>query len=302
MTEKGMDRRGFFRTAAVSALLSGAPPTLLAGCSFANKELPGGGALDRARQQGFINVGFANEAPYAYTDRSGTLTGGMAELAKVIFGDLGVKEVRAVRLDFGALVAGLIAGRCDTTAAGMFITPKRCALVTFANPDYCTKTAFLVPRGNPDGLNNFRDVARQLDLRLGVLAGAVEGDQATAAGVRNSQIRTFSDQSRAFEALETRRIQAITLTRISLANLLQTHEGAAYEVTVPFTPMVDGRESIGCGAFAFRNEDTDLVRAWNGKLAELKNSGRLLQIIGRFGFTEDELPGDHTADEICHPA
>lgn len=301
MPERAMDRRGFFRAAAVSAVLSGAAPTLLAGCSFADKEFPGGGALDRARQQGFINVGFANEAPYAYTDRSGTLTGGMAELAKTIFKDLGVKEVRGVRLDFGELVAGLIAGRCDTTAAGMFITPKRCELVTFADPDYCTKTAFLVPRRNPDGLNSFADVAKQPDLRLGVLSGAVEGDQAKAAGVRKTQIRTFSDQSGAFEALEARGIQAIALTRISLANLLKMHEGAAYEVTDPFTPMIGGKESIGCGAFAFRNEDTDLVRAWNGGLAELKRSGRLLQIIGPFGFTEEELPGDHTANEICRP-
>jgi polar amino acid transport system substrate-binding protein len=300
MTARGMDRRDFVRTAVVSTLLGGTAPILLAACSYAKEEEDApGGTLARARRRGYINVGFANESPYAYTDRSGTLTGGSAQLAKVIFDDLGINEVRGVRLDFGEIIAGLIAGRCDTIAAGMFITPKRCALVTFADPDYCTKTAFLVPQGNTDGLHTFRDVAKQPGLRLGVLAGAVERDQAEAAGVQKSQIKTFTDLPDAFGGLETESIDAITLTRISLANLRRTHEGAPYEVTDPFIPMIGGKASIGCGAFAFRNEDAGLVQAWNGKLAELKSNGRLLQIIGQFGFTKDEYPGNHVAAEFC---
>jgi polar amino acid transport system substrate-binding protein len=295
-----MDRRGFCRAAGVSALLAGAAPTLLTACSYAEEAPSGGGTLDRARQQGYITVGFANELPYAYTNKSGNLTGGMAELAKVIFRDLGVKEVTGVQLDFAELIAGLIAGRCDAIAAGMAITPDRCALVTFADPDYCSKLAFLVPAGNPDGLQAFDDIARQPDLRLGVLAGAIEGERAAAEGVRESQIiRTFTDQSSAFEALRAGRINAICLTRISLDRLLHAHKDAQYEVTEAFIPMVGGKRSIGCGAFAFRNEDTELVRAWNGQLAGLKRSGELLRIIRPFGFTEAELPGDHTAAEYC---
>jgi polar amino acid transport system substrate-binding protein len=296
-----MDRRGFCRAAGVTGLLAGTAPTLLAACSYAEKEPSGGGTLDRARQQGYISVGFANEMPYAFTDKSGNLTGGMAELAKVIFRRLHVPAVRGVQLEFAELIAGLIAGRCDAIAAGMFITPERCALVTFADPDYCTMTAFLVPAGNPDKLRTFADVARQPGLRLGVLAGAVERRQAAAAKVRDAQIVTFTDQSGAFEALEARRIRAISLTRISLGRLLDTQPGAPYEVTVPFTPKVDGKESTGCGAFAFRNEDTDLVRAWNGELAKLKRGGELLRIIKPFDFTDTELPGDHTAAEFCDP-
>jgi ectoine/hydroxyectoine ABC transporter solute-binding protein len=298
----GMDRRRFCQAAGVSALLAGTAPTLLTACSYAADEPSSGGALDRARQRGYINAGISNELPYAYTDKSGRLTGGMAELAKVIFAELGVDEVRPVLLNFAQLIAGLVAGRCDTVAAGMFITPERCALVTFANPDFCAKTAFLVPKGNPAGLHTFEDVAKQPKLRLGVLAGAVEVGQAVAAGVPKSRIiRTFTDQSSAFQALEAGRIQAISLTRISLAHLLDTHEDAPYEVTAPFIPRIDGKESIGCGAFAFRNEDRDLVRAWNGKLAEMKSNGRLLRITGRFGFTEAELPGNRTSTDACSP-
>jgi polar amino acid transport system substrate-binding protein len=41
------------------------------------------------------------------------------------------------------------------------------------------------------------------------------------------------------------------------------------------------------------------VSAFNGKLAELKQGNRLLPIIQPFGFTQAELPGNHTAAELC---
>ena len=108
----GMDRRRFCQAAGASALLAGTAPALLTACSYAEQEPSSGGALDRARQRGYINAGISNELPYAYTDKSGRLTGGMAELAKVIFAELGVDEVRPVLLDFAQLIAGLVAGRC----------------------------------------------------------------------------------------------------------------------------------------------------------------------------------------------
>jgi polar amino acid transport system substrate-binding protein len=290
-----MNRRGFLRLAGTSALAAGAAPGLLTACSTVDveRESVGGGTLDRARQQGFIEVGFANESPYAYTNKRGELDGGTAALARTIFRDLGIAEIRGVQLDFAELIAGLIAARCDTIAAGMFITPERCALVTFANPDYCAQTAFLVSRGNPHGLRGFADIARQPDRRLGVLTGAAEAAQAEAMGARKSQISMYPDQPSAFQALEGGDIDAIALTRVSLADLRAKNKDAAgYEVTKPFPPG-------GCGAFAFRNQDTDLVRAWNGKLAEYRRNGRLLKVMQPYGFTAEELTGDHKAADLC---
>ncbi len=67
-------RRDFLRTA---VLLSAAAPLAAAGCSTTDpeKEKAGGGTLQKAKDAGSITVGFANEAPYGYTDKSGKLTG-----------------------------------------------------------------------------------------------------------------------------------------------------------------------------------------------------------------------------------
>lgn len=283
-----MDRRHFLQTTALGVLA--------AGCSTVDPDErdPGGGVLDRVRRRGHINVGFANESPYCYTDRSGNLVGAAADLAKTIFSKLGVAEVRGVQLEFGALIGGLLARRYDAIAAGMFINPERCALVAFADPDYCAKTAFLVPKGNPDGVRTFEDVADN-DLRLGVLTGAIEASQATAAGVRKGRILTFANQPSAFEGLKADSVDALTLTRISLVDLLRKNADAPFEVTEPFSP----KGAVNCGAFAFRKEDTDLLRAWNAELTTLKRSRRLLKINQPYGFTEAELPGTHQSQEFC---
>jgi polar amino acid transport system substrate-binding protein len=289
-------RRDFLRQA---ALLAGAVP-LAAACSTTDpaKERSGGGTLERAKQQGYIQVGFANESPYGFTDKSGKLTGEAPELARVIFKELGVADVKGVQVDFGGLIGGLQARRFDTIAAGMFITPERCAQVAFADPEYVATTAFMVHKGNPKKILRFEDAVKQ-NIRIGVLTGAVEGDYATKLGVKKSNVTTFADQPSAYEGLKAGRIDAIALTRISLADTLSKHAGAPYEVTAPFVPQINGKEQFGAGAFAFRKADGDLIKAFNGKLAEMKQSGRLLSVIGPFGFTKAELPGSHTAAELC---
>lgn len=291
-------RRDFLRT---TVLLSAAVPLAAAGCSTTDpdKEKSGGGTLDKAKSDGTIKIGFANEAPYGFTDKSGKLTGEAPELARVIFKELGIKKVEGVQVDFGGLIGGLKAKRFDVVAAGMFVIPERCAEAAFSNPEYVAKSAFLVPKGNPKGLLKAEDPGKK-GVTVGVLQGAVEQGYAEKLGVKKSKIKTMADQPSAYEALKAGRIDCIWLTRISLADIMSKHEGEPFEVTEAFTPVIDGKEQLGAGAFAFRKADSDLLNAFNGKLNELKTSNRLLPIIQPFGFTQAEIPGpDDTADKFC---
>ncbi|GGP89183.1 polar amino acid transport system substrate-binding protein [Actinomadura coerulea] len=291
-------RRDFLRTA---VLLSAAAPLAAAGCSTTDpeKEKAGGGTLQKAKDSGTITVGFANEAPYGYTDKSGKLTGEAPELARAIFKNLGIDEIKGVQVDFGGLIGGLNAKRFDAIAAGMFITPERCASAAFANPEYVAKSAFMVPEGNPKGLKAAEDPGKK-GVKVGVLTGAVEAEYAEKTGVKKGDIKTFADQASAYEGLKAGRIDCIWLTRISLADLLTKHKGEGFEVTDAFTPVIDGKEQLGAGAFAFRKADTDLVNAWNGELAKLQQGGKLLPILQPFGFTQAEMPGpDDTAAKFC---
>jgi ectoine/hydroxyectoine ABC transporter solute-binding protein len=291
-------RRDFLRTA---VLLSAAAPLAAAGCSTTDPETEkaGGGTLEKAKKAGVITVGFANEAPYGYTDKSGKLTGEAPELARAVFKNLGIDEIKGVQVDFGGLIGGLNAKRFDAIAAGMFITPERCASAAFANPEYVAKSAFMVPEGNPKGLKAAEDPGKK-GAKVGVLTGAVEAGYAEKTGVKKGDIKTFADQASAYEGLKAGRIDCIWLTRISLADLLTKHKGEGFEVTDAFTPVIDGKEQLGAGAFAFRKADTDLVKAWNGELAKLQQGGKLLPILQPFGFTQAEMPGpEDTSAKFC---
>ncbi|GAA3746185.1 ectoine/hydroxyectoine ABC transporter substrate-binding protein EhuB [Spinactinospora alkalitolerans] len=293
-----MRRRDFF---ALSGM--GATAVLLGGCTRTDGGggggNGGGGTLDRLRQQGYINAGFANEQPYGFTDESGELTGESPELAKAIFSELGIDEVRGVQVQFDGLIPGLTANQFDFVSAGMAITPDRCEQVAFSNPEYLAGTAFLVPEGNPEGITRFEDVADNSDITLCVLNAAIEQGYASEKGVPDDRIQAAQDQASAYELLETGRVQAIALTGISL-RWLQEQRGGPFEVTESFFVEIDGEEEISGGGFAFRQADTELVEAVNEKLEEFKQSGRLLEILEPFGFTEAEMPGDVTAEQLCN--
>ena len=252
-------------------------------------------ALARIREQGYITIGFAGERPYGYREGD-KITGQAPELHKVIWREAGIDEVRGELVEFGALIPGLNARRFDAVAAGMFITPERCDQASFSEPEYSAPGAFMVPAGNPKGITDFEKAAAA-NARIGVLGGAVEEGYAKQAGATT---QAYDDVQTAREALEAGRIDAIALTAITLRTNLRENPSDQLEVTEPFFPVINGKEQRSAGASVFRKSDTTLLNAYNDGLAQLKESGRLLEIIKPFGFTEAEIPPDDmTAESLC---
>ena len=61
--------------------------------------------------------------------------------------------------------------------------PARCDEIAFSEPSYGIGQAILVPAGNPKGIVDYASFADNADLKLAVMAGAVEGGYAKDAGV-----------------------------------------------------------------------------------------------------------------------
>ncbi|MBV9112171.1 MAG: transporter substrate-binding domain-containing protein, partial [Hyphomicrobiales bacterium] len=72
--------------------------------------------LERAKRQGYIRVGFANEAPYGFATPDGKLTGESPEVVKAVLKKIGINQVDGVLTEFGSLIPGLQAGRFDIIA------------------------------------------------------------------------------------------------------------------------------------------------------------------------------------------
>lgn len=252
-------------------------------------------ALETAREQGFIRIAFANEAPFGYAAPDGSLTGEAPEIAKVIFERMGIPEVDGVLTEWASLIPGLQAGRFDVIAAGMFITPERCEQVAFSEPTYTLGQSFLVQQGNPKDLHSYADIAANDDLTLGVLAGAVERDYALEAGVPDDRIVRLPDQASMVSAVRAGRVDAAALTAISIEQMAR-RGGDAVERAQPFTTP---DAAMGSGAFGFHKENEALLNEFNKHLTEFIGTPEHLELVEQFGFTENELPSGRSTAELC---
>lgn len=251
--------------------------------------------LETARKNGYIRVGFANEAPFGYATPDGQLTGESPEVVKAVLKKLGIAQVDGVLTEFGALIPGLQAGRFDIIAAGMFITPKRCEQVAFSEPTYGIGQSFLVAQGNPKGLKDYGSIAANSDLKLAVMAGAVEGGYAKEAGVSQSQLLLLPDQSSLVKAVQAGRADAAALSALSIADMAKKNDGV--EATTPFGEVA-GKSVMGHGAFAMRKDDKDLLEAINAELKSFIGSPEHIALVTPFGFGQGFLPSKTTA-ELC---
>ncbi|MFB7935938.1 ectoine/hydroxyectoine ABC transporter substrate-binding protein EhuB [Streptomyces sp. NPDC056049] len=287
-----LDRRRFLtRSLGIGTLI--AAPALLGACTRteigANGPAGDADLLARLRKQGHVRVGFAGEAPYGFQD-GGELAGEAPTLHREIFTALGIPELRPTLTEFGALIPGLLAGRFDVVSAGMAITPDRCAKVAFSEPEFVSPTALMVREGNPEGLSDLASCAAA-KARVGVLTAAVEGGYAKAAGVPDGSVVTVGKQQDGLDALLAGRIDAFALTGISLRWLARTNRGAAVQVLEPFIPEIDGVEQYSPGGAVFRPGATTLRDAFNAELIKITGDPRrYVELIGKYGFTEREVP------------
>jgi polar amino acid transport system substrate-binding protein len=277
-----------------------AAAALAGGCSRTEtgSGAPAGGqsTLDKVKEEASINVGFANERPYAYRDGS-ELLGEAPAIHSYIFDKIGGVELKPNLFEFGSLIQALNAGRVDVVSAGMFITPERCAEAAFSNPEYVATTALMVEKGNPQDLSDYDSVISS-GVTLAVMNGAVEADDAKGSGVPEDQLQIVADQQSGLDAVKSGRADAFALTSISLRALAESD--SSVQVEDGFIPVVNGEEVIGAGAAVFRQEDDELREAFNAELAKLIESGEWLGLVEEYGFTEAEMPDPSlTAEELC---
>ncbi|WP_305908637.1 ectoine/hydroxyectoine ABC transporter substrate-binding protein EhuB [Methylomarinum sp. Ch1-1] len=251
--------------------------------------------LEKARLQGVIRVGFANEAPFSYATSSGRFTGESPEVFKQIMQRLGVARVEGVLTEWATLIPGLKAGRFDAIVSGMYITPRRCKQILFSNPTYAIDEAFIVKNGNPEGVTNFVEAAEK-DVKLALVAGTVEMRYAKIAGLSRMQWVVVPDFASAVATVRSGRAAAAALTSLTAKTIAAKDD--AIESAEPFVFTHQGKRFRSQGAFGFRKEDDELRDAVNNALAEFIGSEKHLELIAPFGFDAGNLP-DQSADQLC---
>ncbi|MFT5535057.1 MAG: polar amino acid transport system substrate-binding protein [Burkholderiaceae bacterium] len=250
--------------------------------------------LERVQRTGEIRIAYANEAPFAYTLTNGKVTGESPEIAKIIFGKMGITKIKPVLVEWGSLIPGLMANRFDVIAAGMYVTPERLQQVLFTDPHYQLADTLLVAKSNPSKLRSYADIASNNKVKLAVMAGTAQYAYAVAAGVPESRIMQVPTTTAQLQAVRTRRADAAAGTALTM-KALAVKGGKRVQAINDFT---DDPSHIGYGALAFRKEDQTLRDAVNVALHEWLGSPEHLATVAPFGFDSSNLT-TKTAAEIA---
>lgn len=260
-----------------------------------------GAAEDGGEENGgdTFTIGIAGEVPYSYLNNAGDAEGATVALAERIFGEEMGYEVEADLVAWDNLIPGLQAERFDAISAGMSITPDRCAEAAFAEPEIMYTTSLVVEEGNPFGVENLDDVQAAMDagenISLSVLTAGIEANYATEMGVDYQGVGSADE---GIEMVEGGRADVFAMTAISLTQMAE--DNPSVEVTAPFVQEIDGVRQYGAGSTVFRLDDPETREEYNGHLAELKESGELLEILSEYGFTDAEVPPlEMTTEDLC---
>jgi polar amino acid transport system substrate-binding protein len=291
MLNFGMSRRHF-----VASSLALTSTALLPGIGRA------AGTLDRIKSTGTVSVGIANEKPYGFVETDGTLRGAIPDVIAAALAPLGLKQMKAEIVEFNALIPGINANRFDIIGAGMYIRPNRCEAVAFTNPVTRAGYGFAALKGNPKGVHSISEAAAKKDVLVGTQNGSAQVEGLAKAGVPQDRVVLFSNATEALAGMKAKRVDVIYFPGLELGDLLKTVNDPTVERVEPFVQEKDskGQPDYGYSALALRKGDTDLKAALDAEIGKMLASGKLLEIISKYGYGKDELPTPaDTAEILC---
>ena len=248
--------------------------------------------LAEIKQKGYIEIGIgAGGFPYAAVAEDGKAIGAAPEISIAVLKLMGITDVRPQVVDWGALVPGLLAKRFDLVSTGMFMIAQRCEAVLFSQPDTCSVQAFMVPKGNPQNLYTFQDIAANPAIKVTMAPGSNEVRVAKEAGIPDDQMVTNTDVQSRLKLLQTGRVNVWVDPSDTFAAL--QNKDPNFEVV----PIKDA--PVSCAGAAFRKEDAAFRDAYNEALAKVKESGEFDTILTRYGFPAD-LAKQATTEQMCN--
>lgn len=241
-------------------------------------------SLQRVAATGVLRVGYAVEAPYAWVEPDGRVTGDSPETAREVARLLGVARVEFVQVPFAELIPGLLERRFDVIGAGLFVTDERRRRVRFAAPTLRVRPGLLVATGNPKALLSLADLVQRTDLRVAVIQGAVEETRLQALGLAPERLLALPDAQAGLAAVAVGLADALALSQPTL-HWMAARVPGSFEVLPAAGAPAAAEDRI---AFAFRPQDAALQQAWDRAQAGWLAGEDYTRLVRRFGFLDDD--------------
>lgn len=234
----------------------------------------GGGGEDLGLvQEGQLLVGTDTPFPPFEIGQPPDISGYDIEVLNAIAESLGL-EVTYQDTGFDTIFRDVANGQFDIAAAATTITPERQEKVNFSDPYYEAQQALLVPEGS--------DIATTADL-----GGAIVGTQDGTTGevyandeTDASEVRGFPEGPDAVAAVRTGQVDAVIIDQPVAVDALENIGGVELVEEIPTAELY---------GFAMAKENTALLDAVNGALADIKSDGTLAELYQKY-FKADPPP------------
>ena len=265
----------------------------------------GASAQERALEylaENTLHVGIYNQAPWGFRDAEGEVRGFDIDIIRAVLEPIENAGIDFTVTQFPALIPGLQANRFDIATGGLYITPERCELVEFTNSTLKAPDAAIVVKGNPKNIHSFADIAENEDVIFGATRGSITAKHAEMAGVPDNRQSLFQDNASTLAALIGGRVDVgVSSAGVAITLLSDENVASRLERALPFEGVKDenGEEIFGNVALAFRSDHGELRDFFDERIAELKQSGELLEIMQRYGFTEAETATETPRSSLC---
>ena len=202
--------------------------------------------------------------PYEYYE-GGEVVGIDAEIAAAIAEKLGM-TLEIEDMAFDSIVTSVSTGKADMGVAGMTVTEDRLQNVNFSDP-YATATQVVILREDSD----IQDVAGLEGKTVGVQLGTT-GDL-FAEDIKDVTVERYNKGFEAVQALSQEKIDAVIIDQEPAKVFVEENEGLI---------ILDEAYTVEEYAIAIAKDNTELLEQVNAALAELKESGKLDEIIGKY--------------------
>ncbi len=275
-------------TTRILSTIVSAALALIAGSALA------GPLEDRVAAGEPIRLGFAAAAPWAHPGENGEPLGFVNVITVDLLEKMGHTNIEPVVTDWAGLIPSLMAGRVDVITGGMYILGARCENVDFSEPIGQFGVAFIVPEGNPLGLDTY-DAVRDAGVTVAAVAGYANVAQAKEAGIEDSKIMQLPGITEVLAAVKSGRAAAGAITSLEALDLAKKNEGidATDQNALPKSFF----NWVGIG---FHPDDDEFRAAFNAVLQDgYLGSDEMMAGVEEFDYAAFNLPDDTTAEWAC---
>ncbi len=243
-------------------ILSAAIVVALAGCG-AKKD---SGKSSSEKSDTLVMGTNASFPPYEYVDDNNKIVGIDAEIAQAIADKLGMKlEIKD--MEFDSLIPAVKSDSIDVVLAGMTVTDERKQSVDFSDSYSTGVQVIIVKEGS--------DIKSPDDLKgkkIGVQAGTT-GDSYCTLDYSQDSVKQFSNGSLAVAALANGQVDCVVIDNEPAKNYVAANTGLK---------ILDTEYVTEDYAIAVSKDNPDLLKKINTALKELKDAGKIDEIVGKY--------------------